>query len=348
MTTFIEYHILQSFPVCNLNRDELGSPKTCVIGGVTRARVSSQCWKRYVRCKLRDLGVTLGIRTRLVADRLITLLTERNPTVAQEAIVESVQKIVEAGKFDAMTFLTDSEYVVLASMVEEAAFDPKLISLKTLEKMTKSLRKAGGGHCGLDVALFGRMIASVPTMNVEGSAAFAHAYTTHGISSGIDYFTAVDDDLGQAGYIDSTGFTAGVFYRYVSLNIDRLVETLGLSKDELEQAVKTFTEALYLAVPGGKQNVMSAQNCWDYAHVQIRTGQPVQASFEEPVAAAAKGGLLKPSIKRLEESIARNEQLAGQFYGKKEDFVFGLEDSPSISDFARSIAQNVRDLGAEQ
>ena len=44
----IELHILQSFPVLCLNRDDLNSPKTAVFGGVQRARVSSQCWKRAV------------------------------------------------------------------------------------------------------------------------------------------------------------------------------------------------------------------------------------------------------------------------------------------------------------
>ena len=43
--TKIEFHILQSFPVSCLNRDDVGSPKSAMIGGVNRARVSSQCWK---------------------------------------------------------------------------------------------------------------------------------------------------------------------------------------------------------------------------------------------------------------------------------------------------------------
>ncbi len=30
----VEYHILQSFPVTCLNRDDVGSPKTALIGGV--------------------------------------------------------------------------------------------------------------------------------------------------------------------------------------------------------------------------------------------------------------------------------------------------------------------------
>ena len=53
----VEFHILQSFPVTCLNRDDVGAPKTAVIGGTTRARVSSQCWKRQVRLAMRDFGV---------------------------------------------------------------------------------------------------------------------------------------------------------------------------------------------------------------------------------------------------------------------------------------------------
>jgi CRISPR system Cascade subunit CasC len=44
----VEYHILQAFPVSCLNRDDVGAPKTAMVGGTQRARVSSQCWKRQV------------------------------------------------------------------------------------------------------------------------------------------------------------------------------------------------------------------------------------------------------------------------------------------------------------
>ncbi|MGL5288084.1 MAG: type I-E CRISPR-associated protein Cas7/Cse4/CasC, partial [Aeromonas sp.] len=72
--TRIEFHILQSFPVTCLNRDDVGAPKSAVVGGVTRARVSSQCWKRQVRLALQEFGVKLGIRTKKVAD----LITEHS------------------------------------------------------------------------------------------------------------------------------------------------------------------------------------------------------------------------------------------------------------------------------
>ena len=62
----VEFHILQSFPVTCLNRDDVGAPKTAVVGGTTRARVSSQCWKRNIRLAMKDLGTNIGSRTKLI------------------------------------------------------------------------------------------------------------------------------------------------------------------------------------------------------------------------------------------------------------------------------------------
>lgn len=41
-----EIHMLKNYPPVNLNRDESGAPKSCIFGGTTRGRVSSQCLKR--------------------------------------------------------------------------------------------------------------------------------------------------------------------------------------------------------------------------------------------------------------------------------------------------------------
>ena len=49
MSEFIQLHILASYPPSNLNRDDLGRPKTAVMGGTQRLRVSSQSLKRAWR-----------------------------------------------------------------------------------------------------------------------------------------------------------------------------------------------------------------------------------------------------------------------------------------------------------
>src|SRR5690606_19480268 len=45
----------------------------------------------------------------------------------------------------------------------------------------------------IDVALFGRMVADVPDINVDAAAQVAHAISVHGVENEYDYYTAVDD-----------------------------------------------------------------------------------------------------------------------------------------------------------
>ena len=41
MTTFLQLHLLTSYPPACLNRDDLNRPKTALMGGVPRLRISS-------------------------------------------------------------------------------------------------------------------------------------------------------------------------------------------------------------------------------------------------------------------------------------------------------------------
>ncbi|SKC34200.1 CRISPR system Cascade subunit CasC [Photobacterium piscicola] len=47
MSQFIQLHTLTSYAPSNLNRDDLGRPKTAKMGGFERLRVSSQSQKRH-------------------------------------------------------------------------------------------------------------------------------------------------------------------------------------------------------------------------------------------------------------------------------------------------------------
>jgi len=49
MTTFLQLHLLTSYPPACLNRDDLNRPKTAMMGGVPRLRISSQSLKRAWR-----------------------------------------------------------------------------------------------------------------------------------------------------------------------------------------------------------------------------------------------------------------------------------------------------------
>lgn len=90
----IEFHILQSFPVTCLNRDDVGAPKTAVVGNSTRARVSSQSWKRQVRLAMRDFGITTGTRTKLLKQLVAAKCLELGATPEQaEACGDKVERL---------------------------------------------------------------------------------------------------------------------------------------------------------------------------------------------------------------------------------------------------------------
>lgn len=83
MTTFVDIHALQTLPPSNINRDDTGSPKSAFFGGVQRQRVSSQAWKSVIR---RDFEShldrsKLGVRTRLVADKVVARILELAPNL---------------------------------------------------------------------------------------------------------------------------------------------------------------------------------------------------------------------------------------------------------------------------
>ena len=79
---FVQIHMLQSLPPGNLNRDETGQPKKCVFGCVTRGRISSQCLKRNIRKRFKDVfgDDKLSVRTtylpRMVADELKKIVSD--------------------------------------------------------------------------------------------------------------------------------------------------------------------------------------------------------------------------------------------------------------------------------
>jgi len=162
----MELHIIQSVPVACLNRDDLNSPKTAIFGGVQRARVSSQSWKRAIRELAKEIdaegnnGLFNGDRTRrmvyTIKKRLVEKGLAENVSVA---IAERVADIVEtldskvdsAGykKIKTVMFFSKAEYDAIADAISQsedvkgavAALGESIASLNSLEEKTKTKDK---------------------------------------------------------------------------------------------------------------------------------------------------------------------------------------------------------------
>lgn len=336
----IEYHILQSFPVTCLNRDDVGAPKTAVVGAVTRARVSSQCWKRQVRMGLREQGVRLAIRTK--NKNLEDLLLKACLDVgAEQSVAESCGKHM-AGCLadDTLLFITDSESLAFAKYAKEQGFDSAKIKEKDLAKVAnKALNPAIDG---LDIALFGRMVAKAQDMNVEAAASFSHAISTHRVSNEVEFFTALDDipdpEKPGAAHMGTLEYSSATYYRYISLDLGQLAEWL--NEDDLKNAVGSFTKALFIAVPAARQSTQSGASPWEFARVLVRKGQRLQVPFETPVKSKG-GGYLESSIETLQSYLDKKEKLSGSLFGKIADYEWGVKEDFSIDDLVTSLQSHV-------
>ncbi len=367
----IEFHILQSFPVTCLNRDDVGAPKTAMIGGVSRARVSSQCWKRAVRLAMHEISdVELGIRTKQLAKLIADACRNIGATNEQaDACGDKFEKLIftkknandeNDSKKDTLVFFSKTEISAIAEKFKEIDFDPKKMKNESskdksekkdepkdeFENILEKKKYAQKNNLdGLDIALFGRMVAQAPTMNVEAASSFSHAISTHKVVNEVDYFTAVADfptNVQGSAHIGALEFNAATYYRYISLDLGQLYESLG-GDQFLPQAVSSFIKALYVAVPSARQTTQAGACSWDFAEVYVRKGQGMQLSFETPIKKDNNGGFLSNSIDYVKSTLAKKEKLSGSLFGLVKKFEFGEDENFSIDNLIEGVVSAIKE-----
>jgi CRISPR system Cascade subunit CasC len=171
---FIELHILQSYPVSCLNRDDMGSPKSAVFGGVTRSRISSQCLKHAIRLAARQLNATLfaGNRTRKAAADLAEELTQRgwdakeardtalkalHALTSGKAVAQSEDDEEPTTETTSLLYLSPEQIRAAAQSVHQAKQDgvPSAQFTGLVSKAVKGIMNDAA-----DIAIFGRMVAA--------------------------------------------------------------------------------------------------------------------------------------------------------------------------------------------
>lgn len=310
----VELHLLQSIGPSNLNRDETGSPKDCIFGGVRRARISSQALKRAARdsfeqlLRTRQAEADVGVRTRRVAEEVARLLREEHGKDEEAALKVAQAALREAGvKGEGGEYLLFVSRSALRGFAELCAqLFPKLTAERPgLSRQEKDRLRAALLSTGrdLDIALFGRMVADLPEGNVDAATQVAHAISTHEVRPDFDYFTAVDDLQPQeetgAGHIDVLEFNSACYYRYASVDTQQLARNLGGDTALVSAGVEVFLQGLIRELPRGKQHAMAAHNppSLILATVRERGQCNLANAFEDPV--RPEGGYLRPSAERL-------------------------------------------------
>ena len=314
MTTFIQLHMLIDYPPSNPNRDDLGRPKTAVVGGHERMRISSQALKRAWRTSdlFQDaMRQSTGVRTKklgtMIYDDLIEMPdadadSERASRVALDVargIIGDTSKTFKGVQTDEQTgeVRIESEQLLHFSQDEiqrAKTYAREIYSSDSARKFNKKeAAKEVLGDMGetsaADVAMFGRMIATSPEANIEAAVQVAHAFATHPTRIESDYFTAVDDvfDPRTAGsaHIGETGFGSAIFYQYVCVDWDSLVLNLGGDDELAQRALDALVQACMHITPDGKKNAFAHQSRVKFMLAQRGQTQPCSlfSAFLKPL-----------------------------------------------------------------
>jgi len=351
MSRFIQLHMLTAYPPANLNRDDQGSPKTAKMGGYDRLRVSSQCLKRTWRTSdafEQTLANHIGSRTKEMGLKVYQRLIENG--VKHKDALEWTKSI--AGVFGKLKTLSKKEKEALKKLSPEERQQKELIEVeieqlaffdteeqKTMlvladelatrnEEPTKDELELLRKHVtSVDIALFGRMLASSPAFNIEAACQVAHAISVHRVVIEDDYFTAVDDlndgqdDLG-ASHIGETRFAAGLFYSYICINRELLIENLGGDEDLANKAIRALVDAAVKVAPSGKQNSFASRAYASYVLAEKGDQQPrsLSVAYLKPINQRENDDFVPDAI----EALIKQKDSFDKVYGDCADERYAL------------------------
>lgn len=343
---FLDIHAIQTVPPANINRDDTGSPKTAQYGGVTRARVSSQSWKRAIRKYFNENGdvANVGIRSLEIVKYVANKIIEKDGSINLEDAMTMADKTINAAKIStkdqkakALFFLSDKQ----AEKLAQASID-KVTDKKQLEAILND-------DISIDIALFGRMVADNTILNEDASSQVAHAISTHAIQSEFDFFTAVDDlapeDNAGAGMLGTVEYNSSTLYRYANIALHDFYRQLR-DKEETINAIKLFVKSFVESMPTGKINTFANQTLPQAIVVSLRTDRPLNmvSAFEEPI--KSDNGYVDKSIEKLFDEYTKYDKILDKPIFTAY-LILGDTEVNEIGKSEASLNDLLEDLGAQ-
>ena len=359
MSDFIQLHVLTSYPPANLNRDDLGRPKTAIMGGTQRLRVSSQSLKRAWRTSEvfeKLLSGHVGIRTKDLGNKTYEALiaasiapdaadqlakkiaavfgkvkggdaeADAKPSKTRKKPGASAEGATEAAVAKAAREGRQIEQLVHVSNAEWAAIEGLIKKASKGDAISDDEIQAvlGDARSTADIGLFGRMLAANPVHNVEAAAQVAHAISVHKVTVEDDYFTAVDDlNKGEedlgAGHIGTNEFAAALFYQYVCINRTLLLENLGGNEALASKAIKALAEAVATVAPGGKQATFGSRARASFMVAERGAEQPRSLSVAF-LKSVSGDDFLQSAIQALKTTAERMDKVYGPCAEARQSF----------------------------
>ena len=277
MPKFLSIHTLTSYTNTSFNHDESGESKTCMVGGVIRGRISSQClkyhWQRSPLMVALDLqsNADKHHRTRKAFELIFESL--KNEGFEEKKILESLSllmlafksgkssksdddektKKVEIAKsinnllFPQNICISDIEINGLLDIARQGISDPKVFQSKFVLPKT-SLPPS--------TALTGKFNTIKSLDTVDSALRVAHSFSIHSHSSDQDFYIASDDlekDKGAA-FLSSTDITSNTFYGCAIVELDQFSRNRESNINLLTNEISTFIEVVCRTTPSGKSS----------------------------------------------------------------------------------------------
>lgn len=152
---YVDFHVLQTVPPSCINRDDTGSPKTAMYGGVLRARVffagvEARHAQRLCRKYPAGCGQAHQKAAELVKKQILALDSELDADkLAKKALENTGIKSDDKGT-KALFFMSTAQAKALA-----------LLAVAGKDRQ-KRIPKGSESGSSMDMALFGRMVADDP------------------------------------------------------------------------------------------------------------------------------------------------------------------------------------------
>lgn len=405
---FLQLHVLTTHLPSNLNRDNLGRPKTAQYGNTTRGRISSQSIKYAWRnSSIFQSGFEgkLSIRTRkmweyvfqalhygLRLERVLkpgfTLPTEKKGVDEDAAMAWSLllrgdkeKKEEDAAPVDAVSAGNDIQQEKVKGKGKKKSGEVKKLTIKDLPEKTvaaftpaeikrlgdtidkivqgktepspennekfapwRPSNSNGKDTSSVDIALFGRMLASTPELNCDGAVQLSHLITVNPAPVEDDYFSAVDElnkaeDTGFA-YGSIAQFLSGLYYCHVVVDLHQLVMNLGDDNALSKEAIQALVKSIALVSPRGKQHPMSSEGSAVYLRAEIGNQCPrhLGLAFLKPIRSE---DLLSKTVSRMRETVDNINRAFGLTYDDCREMYLEDSDSSTITDIVNFASASV-------
>lgn len=357
MKKFIEFHVVHSVPVSNLNRGQFGEVKTVEVGSALRSRVSSNCWKHEIRknmdgvYRLVSIGFCEYMKTELIRhscpeEKIEAIINLIHPLFYKEKHVIDA-KSGEIAKNNVIANISASEIDLLIKCFKDMDFEARVPQRdgKSGKKVDQTIKKFYENDIlpnvvmEDDLALFGRMLASNTAGCVDGAVNFAHAYSVHEHADEIDYFVASIDknfnlrDDGGSGHMNSKEFCSSTYYRYFCIDIDKFIENKrgSVNRNSLCEFIKTSL----LSTPSGSQNAMAARTLPYFIKMNFYANNkfPTQVIFNNPIPRERTVDIEKKAQEFINSEMER--------YAKNYGIVADITIDNNIPQMLEVIAANV-------